>query len=83
MLLAVSVDERGAAAVVPFMEKNRLGLPALLDPQRSIAGLYGTYKFPETYIVDREGIVRYKVIGPRNWSVPANLNVVREIIGNR
>lgn len=82
-VLAVSVDERGVDAVVPFLSKNRLGLPALLDPRRSIASLYGTYKFPETYLVDREGIVRHKVIGARDWSVPANVNIVRELIGNR
>jgi peroxiredoxin len=82
-ILAVSVDERGVDAVVPFLSKNRLGLPALLDPRQSIASLYGTYKFPETYLVDREGVVRHKVIGARDWSVPANVNIVREIIGNR
>ncbi len=82
-ILAVSVDERGVDAVVPFLSKNRLGLPALLDPQRSIASLYGTYKFPETYLVDREGVVRHKVIGARDWSVPANVNILQDLIENR
>jgi len=79
-LLAVSVDEGGAPAVAAFLKKNGLTLPVLLDPDRMIAGLYGTYKFPETYIVDRQGVVRYKVIGPRDWSDPANVKIVRDAL---
>jgi cytochrome c biogenesis protein CcmG/thiol:disulfide interchange protein DsbE len=79
-LLAVSVDEGGAPAVAAFLKKNGLNLPVLLDPDRTIAGLYGTYKFPETYIVDRQGVVRYKVIGPRDWSDPANVKLVRDAL---
>ncbi len=79
-ILAVSVDEGGAGAVAEFMQRNGLSLPALLDPGRSVAGLYGTFKFPETYIVDRRGVVKHKVIGPRDWTSPANMNVIRGLI---
>lgn len=82
-LLAISVDEGGAAAVAPFMRKNKLNLPVLFDPERAIAGSYGTYKFPETYIVDRQGVVRLKVIGPRDWADPANVQVLRNIIATQ
>jgi len=82
-ILTVSVDEGGAGAVAEFMQKNGLSLPALLDPGRSVAGLYGTFKFPETYILDRRGVVKYKAIGPRNWTAPANMNAIRELIEAR
>ncbi len=79
-LLAVSADEDGAEAVTPFMRRNGLTLPVLLDPNRSIAKLYGTFKYPETYILDRNGIVRYKAIGARDWTAPENIEIIREII---
>ena len=79
-ILAVSVDEGGAGAVAEFMRRNGLSLPALLDSGRSVAGLYGTFKFPETYIIDRLGIVKYKAIGPRDWTSPANINAIRGLI---
>lgn len=82
-MLAISVNEEGADAVVPFMRKNRLNVPVLFDPEKSIAGLYGTFKFPETYIVDRQGIVRYKVIGPKNWEDPAAIQLLRDIMSAR
>ncbi len=79
-VLAVSVDENGAAAIAPFMKKNALTLPVLLDPGAGVSHTYGTFKFPETYILDRSGIVRYKVIGQADWSNPANIKVIRDLI---
>jgi len=79
-ILAVSVDEGGARAVAEFMQRNGLNLPVLLDPRRSVAGLYGTFKFPETYVVDRQGVVTYKAIGPRDWTDPATMNAIRALI---
>ena len=81
-MLAVSVDEGGAGAVAPFLQQNGLNVPVLYDPRRDVAGLYGTYKFPETYIVDRQGVVRYKAIGPRDWTDPSNIQILRSIIGS-
>jgi len=82
-MLAVSVDEGGAGAVAPFIQKNGLNLPVLFDPGGEVARLYGTYKFPETYILDRAGVVRYKAIGPRDWTEPANIQALRNIIEAR
>ncbi len=79
-ILAVSVDERGADAVRPFMEKNKLSLPVLLDPGHETASRYGTFKFPETYVLDRNGIVRYKVIGAMDWTAPDNMNAIRGLV---
>ena len=79
-LLAVNVDEGGAEAVTSFMQRNRLTLHVLLNPGGSVAKSYGTFKLPETYILDRNGIVRYKVIGPANWSVPENLKAIGNMI---
>ena len=82
-MLAISVDEGGAAAVSPFLQKNGIDLPVLLDPGAPVSRMYGTYKFPETYILDRQGIVRHKVIGPADWRDPAALQFLRNLIAAR
>ena len=82
-MLAVSVDEGGANAVATFMHQRNLRVPVLLDPDRSVASLYGTYKFPETYIVDRQGIVQYKVIGPHNWMDAGTVQMIRNMIAEK
>ena len=82
LMLAVSEDESGEA-VVSFIQQNKLNLPILMDTGSDVARLYGTYKLPETYIVDRQGVVRYKAIGPRDWTDPLNMQVLRNIIEAR
>lgn len=82
-VLAVSVDEGGASAVAAFMKKNGAHFPVLIDANRAVAGLYGTLKFPETYIIGRDGVVRYKVIGPQDWSFPANIEKVQSLLAVR
>jgi peroxiredoxin len=82
-MLAVSVDEGGQTAVKDFMRKNGIELPVLMDPGGSVASSYGTYKLPETYILDRQGVVRYKIIGPRDWRDPDAPRVLRGLIAER
>jgi peroxiredoxin len=79
-LLAVSVDETGASGIVPFLQRNKLSLPVLLDSDHAVAKRYGTFKFPETYILDRNGIVKYKIIGARDWAAPDAVQGLRELI---
>jgi len=79
-LLAVSVDEGGAEVVGPFVRRNKLSFPVLLNSDRSVATRYGTLKFPETYVLDREGIVRLKAIGPKDWMYPQNLQAIKDLI---
>jgi hypothetical protein len=40
------------------------------DPDQKTSSLYGSFKWPETYIIDRNGIVRRKFIGAVEWSQP-------------
>jgi peroxiredoxin len=82
-VLAVSVDEGGAENVAAFVKKNAVSLPVLLDPGASVAHSYGTFKFPETYILDRSGIVRYKAIGQADWSNPEIVKAIRDMIDQR
>jgi len=40
------------------------------DPNQTAARLYHTEGWPETYIIDRKGIIRRKVVGDPDWSSP-------------
>ncbi|NTV13961.1 MAG: TlpA family protein disulfide reductase [Desulfobulbaceae bacterium] len=44
--------------------------PILLDPDNQAAKAYGITGVPETYIVDKDGILREAVIGGLHWSSP-------------
>jgi peroxiredoxin len=79
-ILAVSVDESGAEAVKPFMEKHKLGFPVLLDTKGDIKTLYQTTGIPESFIIDKDGIIIEKIIGPREWAASGAIRFFRNII---
>jgi len=77
-VLGVSVDQDGAA-LENFAADQHLSFPILRDPDRSIAHGYGTFQFPETYIIDQDGRVAEKLIGPMDWQDPRIATFVREL----
>ena len=79
-LLAVSVDETGAEVVAPFMKKHKLSFPVLLDTQGDIKSLYQLTGIPESFIMDKDGIIVEKVIGPRDWAASGAISYFRNLI---
>jgi cytochrome c biogenesis protein CcmG/thiol:disulfide interchange protein DsbE len=77
-VIGVSVDQ-DAGALQRFVTQNRLSFPMARDPDRAVASRFGTFKFPETYILDRDGKVAEKVIGAADWQDPRLLTFVKEL----
>jgi peroxiredoxin len=79
-ILAVSIDTLGIKAVAPFMKKYKLTFPALIDPEGEIKTLYKATGVPESFIIDKEGILIKKIIGARNWASPEVFRFFRDLI---
>jgi thiol-disulfide isomerase/thioredoxin len=69
-ILAVNLDALGTQVVRPFMQNYRLTFPTLLDTKNLVQRLYHTTGVPESFIVDKRGILVDKVVGPRDWAHP-------------
>lgn len=69
VVLAVSVDD-DERSYRNFLKKNNVDLLTVRDPQQKSNELYGTFKFPETYIIDQSGTLRRKFIGAVEWTRP-------------
>ncbi|MBC8166193.1 MAG: TlpA family protein disulfide reductase, partial [Bryobacteraceae bacterium] len=70
VVLGVSID-RNERAYKNFLQQNRLAFAVARDPEENISSSYGTFKWPETYVIDRTGKVLQKHIGPKDWTDPA------------
>ena len=79
-ILAVSIDVSGANAVRPFMIAHKLSFPALTDSKGDLKSLYQTTGVPESVIIDKDGIIVEKVIGPRDWATPGAIRYFRNLI---
>jgi cytochrome c biogenesis protein CcmG/thiol:disulfide interchange protein DsbE len=65
--VSVDVDEN---AYNQFIKDHNVNLLTVRDPSQKSNNLYGTFKFPETYVIDRKGIMRRKFIGAVDWTAP-------------
>jgi cytochrome c biogenesis protein CcmG, thiol:disulfide interchange protein DsbE len=68
-VLAVSIDA-DEGNYRQFLKDHNVNLLSVRDPDQKSSGLYGTFKYPETYIVDRNGVVQRKFIGAVDWTEP-------------
>jgi len=68
-VLGVSIDV-DADAYHRFLKLRNVNFLTVRDPEQKVAALYGTAGWPETYIIDRQGIMRRKIVGPINWDSP-------------
>ena len=79
-MLAVSIDEGGRDAVEGFFRNSGSVLPALLDTDQAIGKRYGTTGVPETFILDKKGVIVKKVVGGMDWSDPQVVAFFNEIV---
>ena len=68
-VVAISVDVDGNA-YQEFVKSHNVNLLTVRDPDQKSNALYGTSKFPETYIIDRNGVIRRKFMGAVDWTAP-------------
>ena len=68
-ILAVSIDE-DEDEYTRYIERRHVDLITVRDPDQTAAKLYLTEGWPETYIIDRKGIIRRKIVGDPDWSNP-------------
>jgi cytochrome c biogenesis protein CcmG/thiol:disulfide interchange protein DsbE len=69
IVLAVSVDS-DENAYRQFVKNHGVNLLTGRDADHRVSGLYGSFKFPETYVIDRNGVMQRKFIGAVEWTSP-------------
>ena len=78
-LLAISVDDT-SDVVDEFRAKLGLTFSILWDADRRVANEYQAYRFPETLLIDRDGVVVERYIGPRDWDSPLYEARIRKLL---
>ena len=66
-MVAISIDDGGVPAIEAFFKESGFVLPAYTDPDGKATKIYGVTGVPETFVIDKNGILVKKVIGPLAW----------------
>jgi peroxiredoxin len=69
VVVGISIDQ-DEDVYRAFLAKNHVNLLTVRDADERINALYGTVQIPETYIIDRNGIIRRKLVSAQDWTSP-------------
>jgi thiol-disulfide isomerase/thioredoxin len=81
-VLAVNVDEP-EQRVRNFLAKVPLQFTVVLDPGKAVTKDWHVRILPASFLIGRDGRVRYSVVGDLDWSSEANLKIVSSLVTAR
>jgi peroxiredoxin len=82
-VVAVSVDRDDARVVREFVRDMGLTFDVLHDRPGNVQRIYQTVGVPESFVIDRDGVIVKKVVGAAEWDTPAMEALVRRLLDVR
>jgi peroxiredoxin len=79
-VLAVSVDVVDSSEVDAFVKELGLTFDVWHDQPGITQRLYQTTGVPETFVIDRQGVIIKKAIGAMDWDDPVNETLIRRLL---
>jgi cytochrome c biogenesis protein CcmG/thiol:disulfide interchange protein DsbE len=77
-VVAVSIDQ-DSDVYHKFLLDHHVDLLTVRDEEMRVNALYGTAQIPETYIIDRQGIVRRKFVSAQDWTSPEIMSFLAKL----
>jgi thiol-disulfide isomerase/thioredoxin len=79
-MVAISVDEGGKPAIESYFKESGFSLPTYLDESGASAKSYGVTGIPESFIIDKQGVIVKKVIGGVAWDSPETVSFIESLM---
>lgn len=79
-VVAVSVDVGDRRVVEAFARELGLTFDILHDATADIQRIYQTTGVPESFVIDRNGVIMKKVIGPSEWDDPVHQSLFQRLL---
>lgn len=80
-IAAVSIDEGDTKDVLKFADEFKLTFDILHDGDGSVQKAFQTYMYPESFLLDRNGVIVAKKIGEHPWASESSRTLVAELLG--
>jgi cytochrome c biogenesis protein CcmG/thiol:disulfide interchange protein DsbE len=79
-IAAVSIDEGDPTDVRNFAQELQLTFDVLQDRASRVPQVYQTTGVPESFLLNRDGIIVKRVIGANDWASPVNRALVQRLL---
>jgi peroxiredoxin len=80
VILPISIDGSGAKAVQPYMEKHQYIFQTLIDQRMEVARQFGVRGTPTTVVVNRQGQIVARGLGPFNLESPEFAQYLQQLL---
>jgi peroxiredoxin len=81
VMLAINVEEDGEDNVLHFLKKHPHTFPILLDTEAEVQARYGVYRFPETFVIGKDGVITDHIIGAIDWAAEDTVKYFKTLVG--
>ncbi len=78
-IVAVSVDKK-KSDLAGFVREFQLPFQVLHDADSSVSRRYGVFRYPETFLIDRQGKIRQHLVGGVDWMSRSVLETVEGML---
>jgi thiol-disulfide isomerase/thioredoxin len=79
-IAAVSIDQGNPEDVRGFGRELGLSFDLLQDRDIRVTQIYQTTGVPESFLLDRKGIIVKRLIGPHDWNSPVNRALIERLL---
>lgn len=67
-IIAISVDQTSTQKIYDFILKNNYSFPVYHDPTGAISNKFLVQSIPQTFIIDKNGVILEKYTGAFDWT---------------
>jgi hypothetical protein len=81
-MLKVSVKER-EKAIIKYKEEFNISSPIVIDKTVRVANAYGVWSHPNTFFINRKGMIVGRILGGRNWISRGMRNFIQSLLDKK
>jgi thiol-disulfide isomerase/thioredoxin len=78
LVVSIASDEE-FSDYTTYLQRRPVSLMTIFDADQTSNKLYGSFRFPETYIIDKQGVIRRKLVGPQEFTSPDMLAYLKKL----
>lgn len=78
-VIAVSVD-RDYSSLKGFVQENQIPFQVLWDRDNRVSARYGVFRYPESFLIDQNGVVQEHIVGAVNWTGQKMLSHIEALL---
>jgi peroxiredoxin len=79
-IVSIALDYEKSSSVKEFIKKNGYTFPVLVDPKNHTVDLFQVKGIPTTILIDKQGMIIGKAMGPREWNKPEVISLINILL---